>query len=165
MSNELSVSRELRSRKVDLTLLQRATKRALALLDVDYVLGIRVVGSREMARANEAYLSHTGPTDVITFHYAQATVRAPASNSKDKRNFCGDILICSDVAEKQAAEFRTSFAHELVRYSVHGVLHLLGFDDRTAVARAKMKKLENKLMRQLTREFNLGPSPPKAPHG
>lgn len=126
---------------------------------------MRVVGSREMARANEAYLSHTGPTDVITFHYQQATVRASAADAKDKRHICGDILICSDVAEKQAAEFRTSVAHELVRYSVHGVLHLLGFDDRTAAARAKMKKLENKLMRQLTREFNLGLSSAKAPHG
>ena len=81
MSNELSVSREPRARKVDLRLLQRATKRALALLDVDYVLGIRLVGSREMARANEAYLSHAGPTDVITFHYEQATVRPSPARS------------------------------------------------------------------------------------
>jgi probable rRNA maturation factor len=165
VSNELSVSKEPRARKVDLRLLQRATKRALTLLDVDYVLGIRVVGSREMARVNEAYLSHTGPTDVITFHYQKAAVRSSAADSQDKRQIYGDILICSDVAEQQAAEFRTSVAHELVRYSVHGVLHLLGFDDRTAAARAKMKKLEDKLMRQLTRELNIGASSAKARHG
>lgn len=118
-----------------------------------------------MTRANEAYLSHTGPTDVITFHYQKAAMHPSGADSQDKKQVYGDILICSDVAEKQAAEFRTSVAHELVRYSVHGVLHLLGFDDRTAAARAKMKKLENKLMRQLTREFNIGASPAKARHG
>ena len=90
MSNELSVSREPRARKVDLRLLQRATKRALTLLDVDYVLGIRVIGSREMTRANEAYLSHTGPTDVITFHYQKAAMHPSGADSQDKKQVYGE---------------------------------------------------------------------------
>ena len=55
----------------------------------------------------------------------------------------------------QAKQFRTSWQSEVVRYAVHGVLHLLGHDDLRLAARRKMKREENRLVRRLAKEFPL----------
>jgi len=53
----------------------------------------------------------------------------------------------------QAKEFQSSWQAEVVRYVVHGVLHLLGYDDLKPALRRRMKREENRLMRLLAREF------------
>ena len=58
----------------------------------------------------------------------------------------GEIFVCVDEAVLQARKFGTSWQSEIVRYIVHGVLHLLGFDDSSAGARRKMKREENRLV-------------------
>jgi probable rRNA maturation factor len=162
VSRELSVRNEQRACALDPGLLKRTIRKALALLDVEYVLGIRLVGSSEMARANECYLGHSGPTDVITFNYrepgpatksSRMQTEKRARSTAPKRRIEGDLLICGDVAVTQALEFRTSCQAEIIRYAVHGILHLLGFDDHTKRARAKMKKTEDELVRELAEEL------------
>jgi rRNA maturation RNase YbeY len=66
-----------------------------------------------------------------------------------------EIFICVDEAVLQARKFGTSWQSEVVRYLVHGVLHLLGFDDSNAGARRKMKLEENRRLREMTRRFPL----------
>ena len=56
---------------------------------------------------------------------------------------------------KQAKEFKTSWQSELTRYVIHGLLHLRGHDDRETTARRAMKKEENRLLRETSREFSL----------
>jgi len=68
-------------------------------------------------------LRHAGATDVIAFDYS---IRAS--------HLRGEIFICVDEALVQARRFRTTWQSESVRYVVHGVLHLLGFDDRRPAA-------------------------------
>jgi probable rRNA maturation factor len=99
-----------------------------------------------MARLNEQHLRHSGPTDVITFDY-----RDPAQ----PRWLAGDIFVCVPVAVEQSTTFHVSWQQELVRYVVHGILHLLGHDDQSAAKRAVMKKAENRLVRTLGRRFRL----------
>jgi probable rRNA maturation factor len=60
-----------------------------------------------------------------------------------------------DEAVWQARKFRTSWQSEIVRYLVHGVLHLLGQDDSSNSERRKMKREENRLLRELSRRFSL----------
>ena len=67
----------------------------------------------------------------------------------------GELYICLDDAIAQAKEFRTTWQSEVVRYVIHGVLHLLGHDDHAAAARRKMKREENRLLRHLAKEFPL----------
>ena len=55
----------------------------------------------------------------------------------------------------QAKKFKTSWQSELVRYVVHGVLHLLGHDDLKPDLRRKMKREENRLVRLLAKRFSL----------
>jgi rRNA maturation RNase YbeY len=111
-----------------------------------YELGVVVVGEAEMTRLNETFLHHAGSTDVITFDYA---------DPQQPGRLAGEIFVCLDEARVQARRFRTTWESELVRYVVHGVLHLCGQDDRQPVARKQMKRIENRVLWSLSRRFNL----------
>ena len=114
-------------------------------------LGINLVGAREMTLVNETFLRHEGSTDVITFDHAE---KRKTKNEKRKK-LHGELFICVDDAIQQAEEFGTSWQSEVVRYVVHGVLHLLGHDDLKPHLRRKMKREENRLVRRLERRFAL----------
>jgi probable rRNA maturation factor len=98
-----------------------------------YDLAIHLISARRMARENEAHLNHAGPTDVITFDYAE-----PGDDG-----LVGELLICPAVAADQARRYATRWETEVVRYVVHGILHLQGYDDRTPAARRRMKQAED----------------------
>lgn len=66
---------------------------------------------------NKQYLSHDYYTDVITFNYCEGDL------------ISGDIFISVDTIKANAQEYGASFDNELCRVMVHGVLHLIGYDD------------------------------------
>jgi probable rRNA maturation factor len=112
----------------------------------DYDLGIYLVDALEMTRLNETFLQHQGSTDVITFDYTD-----PAHPGL----LAGEVFVCVDEALVQARRFRTTWQSELVRYAVHGVLHLCAYDDHRPADRRKMKREEDRLVRQLAGQFAL----------
>ena len=67
----------------------------------------------------------------------------------------GELFVCVDDAVTQAKEFKTMWQSEVVRYVVHGILHLLGHDDLKPDLRRKMKREENRLVRRLENRFSL----------
>jgi rRNA maturation RNase YbeY len=78
----------------------------------------------------------------------------------DRRDACppqlhGEIFVCLDEAVSQARRFHTTWQSELVRYVVHGVLHLLGYDDAASRARRRMKEAEDNLVGQLASQFDV----------
>jgi rRNA maturation RNase YbeY len=111
-----------------------------------FELGIILVSDREITRLNETFLRHQGPTDVIAFDYALY----PAGDV-----LRGEIFLCVHEAQRQARRFRTSWQQELVRYLVHGMLHLCGYRDDSSPARSKMKQIEDRCLRRLSRRFPL----------
>ena len=148
MHRSLVIRNRQRTRSIDLRLLRRIAQTLLdKVLAVErYELGVIVVAAREMTRLNETFLHHKGPTDVITFDYAE----------RDKTELLhGEIFVCLGEAVVQARRFRTRWSSELVRYVIHGVLHLRGFDDRRPAARRKMKREECRLLREMARRFLL----------
>ena len=107
-----------------------------------------------MTRLNETFLHHPGSTDVITFDYAEPA--APSARSpRSPALLHGEIFVCLDAAVSQARRFHTTWQSELVRYIVHGLLHLLGHDDRDSRARRGMKRAETLLVHKLARQFDL----------
>ena len=151
----LALRNRQRLRRVDLRFLRRIVQALLrdTWPDGPFDLAIHIVAAPEITRLNEAFLHHQGSTDVITFDYAeQAMRRAPLRGSPALLH--GEILVCVDEAVAQARRFRTTWQSELVRYTVHGVLHLLGHDDLAAPARRRMKAAEDALMRHLARRFD-----------
>jgi probable rRNA maturation factor len=73
----------------------------------------------------------------------------------------GEIFVCLGEALSQSHRFHTTWQGELVRYVVHGMLHLLGYDDLGKSVRRRMKAAEDALVRRLARQFDfrrLGPT-------
>jgi rRNA maturation RNase YbeY len=138
-----------RTRSINARLLKQIVAAALTGLGVESAeLGIRLVGAKEMARINEKFLQHEGSTDVITFNHEGD--RGDAGPS-----VYGELFVCVDDAIQQAKQFQTTWQSEVVRYAVHGLLHLLGYDDIDAARRRKMKREENRLVRRLAARFSL----------
>ena len=156
----LVVANRQRVRRVDTRWLRECAVLLLGeLLGVeDYELGVALVGEREMARINGQFLQHTGSTDVITFGYGEdrEARSAPAvSTDAAAPRLHGEIFISVGDAVAQAAAWGTTWQSEVVRYLVHGVLHLQGFDDLEPALRRVMKRRENQLLARLARRFAL----------
>ena len=164
----LSIANRQRTRSIRLPLLRRIAAHLLTeKLGLDtYDLSLGLLAAPAMTRLNEQFVGHAGCTDVITFDYSAEA--GPASRQpypgcqtygSGRRDadppLCGEIFICVDEAVLQACRFRTSWPSEVVRYLVHGVLHLRGFDDLDPIARRRMKRQENRLLRALATRFSL----------
>jgi probable rRNA maturation factor len=152
MGLHVLIANRQRTKKINSRFLRQIVAALLAELKIENAeLGIRVVSAREMARVNWQFLQHEGSTDVITFDYLP-----PGPQTQNpRRHIHGELFICVDDAIKQAKEFGTSWQSEIVRYAVHGVLHLLGHDDLQPDLRREMKREENRLRRRLERRFSL----------
>jgi len=165
--SELTLRNRQRARCVNLPLLRRVARALLTgrLRVENYELGVCLVAAPQMTRLNERFLNHVGSTDVITFDYSGKVGRASCLSSKmsvkrqDRQDarptLHGEIFICIDDAVAQARRFRTTWQSELVRYLVHGVLHLRGYDDRQPKFRRAMKREEDRLVGELARLFPL----------
>jgi len=161
-SGETVISNRQRAKKIDLRFLRRIVAELLKELKIDCAdLEINLVGAAEMAEINWQFLRHEGSTDVITFNYSNSEFGIRNSEFKSQ----GEIFICVDEAILQAKKFKTNWQSEIVRYVIHGVLHLLGDDDLHAAARKKMKREENRLLRELSKRFSLAQLSPRAKLG
>jgi len=108
-----------------------------------YDLTIVFVNETRMAKINLEHLRHEGATDIITFDYTTPAL------------LHGELIICPIVASEHAAQHQDTLGHEIARNIIHGVLHLLGYDDSQTIARKKMKRQENRLLQKLSRRFPL----------
>ncbi len=81
---------------------------------------------------NKKYLEHDYYTDIITF-----------DNSIEKSRIEGDVYISIDTVRKNSLFFKTSFPNELHRVMIHGLLHLMGYKDKTEKDRKRMKEIED----------------------
>ena len=144
-----------RLRSLDMRLLRRIAQALLARAwpEGSLDLALYVVTRPEITRLNEAFLRHKGPTDVITFDYS---LEQASRLSGDRRDACptAKIFICLEEAVSQGRRFHATWQSELVRYIVHGILHLLGYDDRAPRSRREMKKAEDALLRELAGRFD-----------
>jgi probable rRNA maturation factor len=143
---ELQVRNRQRDQTLDAKFVRELTRTLLEeeLGLAAYELGISFVSANRMAEINQQYLEHEGSTDVITFDY-----REGYGAGSESGELAGEIYISISDARRQAREFRTRWEEEVVRYIVHGVLHLRGYDDLAAAKRRVMKREENRLLRRL----------------
>jgi probable rRNA maturation factor len=81
---------------------------------------------------NQTYLAHDYDTDVLSFSF-----------NETPEFIEGEIYVDLDTAAERHAEFGASFLQEACRYVVHGLLHLIGYDDATPKAKAHMHALED----------------------
>lgn len=143
---ELVINNRQRARRLDRKLLKQIAEFTLSESRVESAeLGIHFVSPKQMANVHEQFMNIAGSTDVITFDHG----------SEPPVKIHGEVFISIEDAIAQAREFKTTWQSETARYMVHGILHVLGYDDLEAKARAKMKREENRLLRKLESNFNL----------
>ncbi|MBN8247725.1 MAG: rRNA maturation RNase YbeY, partial [Verrucomicrobia bacterium] len=98
-------------------------------------LAIHFISARRSALLNGRHLNHEGPTDILTFDLGST-----------ERHLRGELYICVAEAVRQAPLFGAPWREELLRYVLHGLLHLQGHDDQDPVRRRAMKRVENRLV-------------------
>jgi probable rRNA maturation factor len=105
-------------------------------------LNVNFVDADQLLEINKEYLKHNYHTDIITFNY-----------SRSNNNLEGEIFISINEAITNSLKYKVHLDSEIVRLVVHGILHLVGYDDKESSDKRKMKKEENKLTDLLDKEF------------
>ena len=93
-------------------------------------LEVALVDDATSDQVHRDFMKIEGPTDVITFHH-------------------GEIVIGAEVALRQAEEYGEPLAREILRYFVHGLLHLAGHEDTEADERERMESAQEKIVTTL----------------
>ena len=105
-------------------------------------LEVVILGAVGMRRLNERWLGHEGSTDAITFDLGDGTVGRP-------HRAVGQVNVCWSIAERQARRRGVRPEAELLLYVVHGLLHLLGYDDKGSEAAGRMHRKEDELLGEM----------------
>jgi len=85
----------------------------------------------ELLNKNSKYLNHDTLTDILTFDYSE------------NNNISGDIYISIDRVKENAKTYKVTFENELDRVMIHGVLHLLGYKDKSKKDQKAMREKED----------------------
>ncbi|CAF0699036.1 rRNA maturation RNase YbeY [Candidatus Methylacidithermus pantelleriae] len=99
---------------------------------------ITLVSARDMSQIHYRYHQDSEPTDVLTFDY-------------------GEILVCPAVAKEEAQARNIPLAEELLRYCVHGLLHLAGWSDKGEKERSAMWSEQERIVQRLLRPSDTSP--------
>ncbi len=94
-------------------------------------LGVIFCSDEYLFQLNIQYLNHKTLTDIITFDYSEAP-----------KLINGEIYISIERVKDNATKFKKSFDEELHRVIIHGVLHLIGYNDKTPREKSTMRKKE-----------------------
>jgi probable rRNA maturation factor len=136
----ISVNNQQSLLKVDKRLLKKAVR--LILKDAEIHSGeisIAVVDDEAIARIHAEFLEDDSPTDCISF----VLESSPGCLE-------GEVVASAETAIARAAEFQWPPETELLLYVVHGILHLVGYDDTTSKTRAVMRKMEKQYLQRCT---------------
>ncbi len=101
--------------------------------DLNYIF----TSNDQILQINKQFLQHNYYTDIITFNYCE------------EDEVSGDIYISIDTVRDNAQDYNVTFEQELNRVIIHGVLHLLGFDDASDEEKALMRKKEDECIAEL----------------
>ena len=118
-------------------------------------LSVLLVDSPTMADLHQRWLGEPGPTDVLAFPMDELRPPPPGSERADRPasadpgsspGLLGDVVLCPEVADRQAREAGHPVRAELELLCTHGILHLLGFDHAEPDERATMFGLQGQLL-------------------
>lgn len=106
---------------------------------------ITFVDDARIAQIHQQFLGVSGPTDVITFPIDDGDEDALRGDELPLP-LLGEIVVSTDTAKRQAPDFGNEPLLEVLLYVVHGVLHLVGYDDRAPADRQRMESRQSELL-------------------
>lgn len=104
-------------------------------LQKEFVISVVIVGREDIHEMNKEYLKHDYETDIITFDFTE-----------DFGLFSGDLFVCPEVAYENAQGLGVDHDEELVRVICHGILHLIGYNDKTEEDITEMRVQEERCL-------------------
>ncbi len=109
-------------------------------------LSMLLVDTAAMEQLHIQWMDEPGPTDVLSFPMDELRPARAEDDNEPTPGLLGDIVLCPEVAEKQAVAAGHSTAHELDVLTTHGILHLLGYDHAEPEEHEEMFGLQNELL-------------------
>jgi probable rRNA maturation factor len=141
----LSIEQDHPSRRLDEEVLRQVIRHVLDEEEATlFHLSVVLSGHDTVRRLNRSYLDHDYNTDVLSFSLRDGP--DPTGIEAGENAVEGEIYVDLDTAAERHADFDTSFDREAYRYLVHGVLHLVGYDDATASAQETMREKEDRYL-------------------
>ena len=121
---------------IDTSPLKKWLNRVMVSLGVsNFAITYVLVSDEALLEINRKYLDHDYYTDIVTFDM-----------SDTEETVEGDLFVSLDRIKDNASKLSVSFDTELKRVLVHGVLHLVGYDDKDEKHQAEMRKKEDELL-------------------
>jgi len=102
---------------------------------------------KAIRKLNKQFKKEDSATDVLSFRIDRKEF--------GRQKFLGEVVVSLDTAVRNAKLFGTEFEYEIVRYVIHGILHLFGYDDQTEAGRFKMWHKQERLLKDLCRQEDL----------
>jgi len=125
---------------INLKALRRDLSKIFKLLDISSKkTTLLFCDNQFIKKLNKRYFGRISPTDVIAFPLAD----------EFEPEYLGDIVVSVEKAVEKAKSFNVTWQKELFLYVVHGILHLLGYEDTTDAKRKKMLKTQKEIMEKL----------------
>ena len=134
---------------VDTRSLERLARHVLDEMGVNPLveLSIRLVTVDTMTAYHERFMNEPGPTDVLAFPMDELHDQRDDNDDEDAPpTLLGDVVLCPDVAARQAAHAGHSAESELHLLCAHGVLHLLGYDHADEAEEREMFGVQARLL-------------------
>jgi len=107
-------------------------------------LCIKAVDEATIAQLNEQWMEKEGPTDVLAFPMDE--LRPGLVNEEPEEGVLGDLVLCPEIAARQAVSAGHSSDAEIELLTVHGILHLLGYDHAEPEEHREMFGLQDELL-------------------
>ncbi len=133
---------------VDETALVSIAKYALGELGINSLaeLSVLLMDTEAMTELHIKWMDEPGPTDVMSFPMDELDTARRPDDSGPRPALLGDVVLCPEVAREQAVAAGHSLDDELHLLTVHGILHLLGYDHVESAAEREMFRLQNDLL-------------------
>ena len=113
-------------------------------------ISIAIVDDPTIRELNRRYLNHDYATDVLSFVF---------DSDKERKRINGEVIVSADTAIRQASEHNVSTSDEIMLYIIHGMLHLVGLNDKEPLERQRMRQAE----KSYAHEFGIDYSSPDGP--
>ena len=126
-------------------LVRSACKEVLRQAGLEADLSIAYVDNEKITELNRQYLGRDESTDVIAFPLAE-------DGPSESEPLLGEIVVSAERALEEARKRRVPAERELMLYTIHGLLHLIGYDDLTARDAAAMRRKERQILSSLWRK-------------
>lgn len=108
-----------------------AKKLIISELKIPGEISLIICSDKYLLKINVDYLQHNYYTDIITFNYVEGNL------------ISGDLFVSIDRVKENSVKYNTSWIKELYRVIFHGLLHLVGYNDKTSEEQKMMREKEN----------------------